>query len=122
MLATGFERLDRNGFAEARTMNSELIQTFGLIFVIAVYVLSAYPIYVMGQKTDSDHAWFAFVPILNLVLLLEIAGKDLWWLILFLIPCIGLIVWIIVWMAVAEEMDKPSWVGVLMLIPVVSFF
>jgi len=103
-------------------MNSELIQTFGLIFVIAVYVLSAYPIYVMGQKTDSDHAWFAFVPILNLVLLLEIAGKDLWWLILFLIPCIGLIVWIIVWMAVAEEMDKPSWVGVLMLIPVVSFF
>ena len=91
-----------------------------VIFAIVTYVVLAYPIYVMGNKTNSDHSWFAFVPILNVVLLLEIGGKDLWWIILFFVPCVNIIISIVVWMAVAEAMDKPAWLGVLMIIPVVN--
>ena len=97
--------------------------TGGMLWILFLltYLIVAYPIFVMGQKTDSDHAWFAFVPILNAVLLLEIAGKDLWWILLFLIPCVNIIVAIVVWMGVAEAMDKPAWVGVLVILPLVGW-
>jgi len=94
---------------------------FSLVLALVIYAVYAYPLYVMGQKTNSQHSWFAFVPILNMVLLLEIAGKDLWWILLFFIPCVNIIIAIIVWMAVAEAMNKPSWVGALMIIPGVNF-
>lgn len=101
-------------------MNQYISQSTSLIIAVAFYLILAFPLYAMGQKTDSTHSWFAFVPILNLVLMLEIAGKDLWWILLMLIPCVNIVVFIIVWMGIAEAMNKPSLLGLLMLIPVVN--
>ncbi|NOZ34944.1 MAG: hypothetical protein GXO80_06565 [Chlorobi bacterium] len=41
--------------------------------------------------------WAAIVPIYNLIVLIEITGKPLWWFILFLIPFVNyiFIVWVI---------------------------
>ena len=36
--------------------------------------------------------WAAIVPIYNIVVLLEIIGKPIWWIILFLIPFVNIIV------------------------------
>src|ERR1019366_10316382 len=102
-------------------MGQNAFQSIGLLFGIAAYILMAIPLYVMGQKTGSDNPWFAFVPILNIVLMLDIADKDLWWIILCLIPCVNIIIAIIVWMGIAEAMEKPSWLGILMLVPGVNF-
>jgi len=101
-------------------MNQSTIQMMSIVFGLAMYVLFAFPLYTMGQKVGAQNPWFAFVPFLNTVLALEIAGKDLWWIILFFIPCINVIVGVIVMMSIAEAMDKPSWLGVLILVPVVN--
>jgi len=95
--------------------------SFLVLIGVITYVVFCVPLYVMGQKTDSQHSWFAFVPILNIALLLEIAGKDLWWILLFFVPCVNVVVAVIVWMGVAEAMDKPGWLGILMLVPVVNW-
>lgn len=87
---------------------------------IALYIIFAIPLYVIGQKTGQDNPWFAFVPILNIILMLQIADKDLWWILLLLIPCVNVIIMVMVWMAIADAMEKPEWLGVLMLIPVVN--
>jgi len=87
------------------------------ILALAIYVLSALPLYVMGTKTDSQYPWFAFVPILNVFLFVEIAGKEWWWVLLMLVPCINLFVMIYLWMEVATAMNKPSWVGILTIVP-----
>ena len=102
-------------------MGQNNFQSIWLLFSIASYILFALPLYAMGQKTNSEHAWFAFVPILNIVLMLEIAGKELWWIILFLIPCVQIVFIVITWMAIAERMNKPSWLGILMLVPGINF-
>lgn len=101
-------------------MNDVISPALVLILVLAMYVLMAMPLYTIGEKTGSDHSWFAFVPILNLVLMLEVAGKELWWILLMFIPCINIFVLVMIWMGVAEAMDKPSWIGVLMLVPVLN--
>lgn len=50
--------------------------------------------------------WAAIIPIYNVIVLLEIAGKPLWWFILFLIPVVGLIVALFVCIAVARNFGK----------------
>ena len=61
-----------------------------------------------GNKVVTSNAWFAFVPILNILLLLEIARRKLWWIVLFLVPIVNIIVSILVCMEVADRMNKPS--------------
>lgn len=61
-----------------------------------------------------------FSTILNVLLMLNIAKKPLWWFILLIIPFVGLVVGIIVMMAVAEARNKPSWWGILMIVPLVG--
>ena len=92
-----------------------------LIFALAAYILLAFPLFAMRQKIGSSNAWFAFVPILNAVLLLEIAGKELWWILLFFVPCVNIIITAIVWKGVAERMEKPGWLSVIMLVPGINF-
>jgi hypothetical protein len=103
------------------TAAASAISTSMILFIaLGIYILMAFPLYTMGKKTGSTNAWFAFVPILNTILMLEIAGKELWWFILLLIPCVNIVVFVIVWMGIAEAMDKPGWLGVLMLVPVAN--
>ncbi|MFP4216446.1 MAG: DUF5684 domain-containing protein [Phycisphaerae bacterium] len=56
--------------------------------------------------------WAAIIPIYNLIVLLEVAGKDLWWIILFFIPFVNLIAMILVGIGVAENFGKSAGFGV----------
>ena len=99
-----------------------LQNTTSLIVGVACYILLAIPLYSLGQKAGKANAWFAFVPILNMLLLLDLADKELWWIILFFIPCIGWIVYMIAWASVAESVNKPSWMGYLCGLPCFNVF
>ena len=56
--------------------------------------------------------WAAIIPIYNLIVLLQIAGKPLWWFFLFLIPIVNLVMAILVCIAVAEKFGKGAGFGV----------
>jgi Family of unknown function (DUF5684) len=56
--------------------------------------------------------WAAIVPIYNVVVMLEIAGKPIWWLLLFFIPCVNIIISIVVSIAVAEAYGKSQAFGI----------
>lgn len=55
--------------------------------------------------------WGAIIPIYNVILLLEIAGRPLWWILLFLIPLVNFIFYIIVSMDVARNFGKGAGFG-----------
>lgn len=55
--------------------------------------------------------WGAFIPIYNLILLLEIAGRPIWWIILLFIPIVNLIVAIMIFGDVARKFGKGSGFG-----------
>ena len=90
---------------------------FNFLIVVAIYIYVAYSIMVIANRTNTENSWFAWVPILNLYLLCKIADKPGWWLILFLILLVNIVISIIVWMRIAEKMGKPSWLGILWVIP-----
>lgn len=102
-------------------MHDSLTGIVGFIFVIALYAYGAYSIQLLANKTNTPNAWMAWVPIINMFLLLKIAGKPGWWFILFLVPLVNIVIIAMVWMAVATAVGKANWLGILMLVPLVNF-
>ena len=75
-----------------------------IVFVIAgfwkVFVKAGHP------------GWAAIVPIYNIYILLKIAGKPGWWLLLFFIPVVSLVIMILVSIEVAKAFGKGGGFGV----------
>ncbi len=56
--------------------------------------------------------WAAIVPIYNIYILTQIAGKPAWWIILFFIPIVSLIAVILIGIAVAQNFGKGAGFGI----------
>src|SRR5688500_4942743 len=54
----------------------------------------------------GEPGWAAIIPIYNLYIILKIAGKPGWWLLLFIIPVVNFVVAIIVYIAFAQAFGK----------------
>jgi len=93
---------------------------FMFVILAAVYVYIGLALQTIAKKTNTENAWWAWVPILQVILMLNIAKKPIWWIILCFIPLVNIVIGIIVWMAIAEARNKPSWWGILLIVPVVG--
>ena len=60
----------------------------------------------------GQQGWLAIIPILNIYILIKIAGREGWWIILFLIPCINIVVAAIVYIDVAGKFGKSAAYGI----------
>jgi len=60
----------------------------------------------------GEPGWAAIVPIYNGIVLLKIAGKPVWWIILFLIPVVSFIIAIIVSIEVAKKFGQGTGYGI----------
>jgi hypothetical protein len=76
--------------------------------ILLLMVASLWKVFVKAGKPG----WAAIVPIYNLFVLAEIAGKPSWWGVLMLIPFVNFIVFIIVCLALAERFGKGAGFGV----------
>ncbi len=90
------------------------------VFVIAAYIYVSLATMTIATKTNTPNGWLAWIPIANVFLMLQIARKPLWWFILCLIPLVNIVIFILIWMAIAEARHKPSWWGILLIIPVLN--
>src|SRR5262249_55061821 len=71
----------------------------------AVIILTIAGLWGMFVKA-GEPGWAAIIPIYNTIVLLKIAGRPLWWFLLLLIPCVGFIFAIIIWIDVAKNFGK----------------
>lgn len=72
------------------------------LIVLLLVIIGMWKVFVKAGKPG----WAAIIPIYNMIVLLEIAGKPLWWFILMLIPFVNIIVIIIVLIALARNFGK----------------
>jgi hypothetical protein len=76
---------------------------FGLAFAVLM-IVSGWKIFTKAGKPG----WASIVPIYNIIVMLEIVGKPLWWIVLFLIPLVNFIAGIMVSIALAEKFGKST--------------
>lgn len=81
------------------------------IVIIALIVVQLAAWWRVFEKAGQP-GWAAIIPIYNLVVLMRVAGKPLWWIILLLIPLVNIIIWIIVSVAVANNFGKGTLFGI----------
>ena len=93
-----------------------------VVFVIglAFYAYFCLALYTIANKTHTENAWMAWIPIVHYFLMVNIAKKPAWWFLLFLVPFVNLVIAVIVWMAIAEVRGKPSWWGIMMIVPLMN--
>lgn len=82
----------------------------GLIY-LAIFVLIIAGFWKTFVKAGKP-GWAAIIPIYNIIVLLEIAGRPIWWIILFFIPIVSLVMVIIVGIDVAKAFGKGTGFGV----------
>jgi len=63
----------------------------GLGYGLIGHVIMAFALSKMAERKHIDNGWFAWIPVLNVILALQIARKPLWMIVLFLIPCINIV-------------------------------
>jgi Ca2+/Na+ antiporter len=93
---------------------------FILVVVLVTYIYMAICLQTIAKKTNTPDGWLAWIPIANCVLMLNIAHKPVWWIVLMLIPLVNIVIWIIVWMEIAKARGKPEWWGILTIVPVLN--
>jgi hypothetical protein len=92
-------------FSQDSSAAAGAIGTGMIIVWLAIMVLMIAALWKVFEKA-GEPGWAAIVPIYNLVVLLKIAGKPAWWVILMLIPFVNLIVGIIAMVAFAQAYGK----------------
>ena len=66
--------------------------------------------------------WACLIPIYNLIVMLEIAGKPVWWFLLFFIPVVNLVIMILVLAGLATNFGKGGgFVVGLILLPIIFY-
>lgn len=93
---------------------------FMFVVMIAFYIFYAICLMKIAKRTNTPNAWFAWIPILNIILMLQVAKKPIWWIILFLVPFVNIIFAILVWMGIAKAVNKPEWMGILVIVPIAN--
>jgi len=84
---------------------------FLIIIYIAVVVFEIAALWQVFAKADKP-GWAAIIPFYNYYVLLKVVGRPGWWLILYFIPIVNIVVWIIVAIDLAKSFAKSTGFGV----------
>ncbi len=103
---------------------SEVSSGPGIVFFIFYFAFVAFMIIVMWKifVKAGKPGWGCIVPIYNIILQLEIAGRPLWWIFLMFIPIVNFIIAIIITLDIAKAFGKGTGFGVgMILLPIIFY-
>ena len=88
-----------------------------IYFAFIIAVIAGW--WMMFEKA-GEAGWKSLIPIYNIIVLLKIVGREWWWVLLMLIPFVGLIIWIIVALDLAKVFGRGTGfaIGLIFLTPI----
>ncbi|MEM8641841.1 MAG: DUF5684 domain-containing protein [Cyanobacteria bacterium P01_G01_bin.54] len=78
------------------------------IAVIIAIIVGFWKVFAKAGKPG----WASLIPIYNVIVLLQIAGKPVWWILLFFIPIVNIIIAFMVNFGVAKNFGKGVGYGI----------
>ena len=76
-----------------------------LLIYLAFLVFEVAAFWIIFSKAGQP-GWAAIIPIYNIWVLLKVVGRPGWWIILFIVPLVSLVIWIIVALDLAKSFGK----------------
>ena len=87
-------------------------------FSVALTILAIAGMWKVFVKAKQP-GWAAIIPIYNVIVLLKIVNRPLWWFFLFLVPFVNFIMWLVVNYDLAKSFGKD--VGMMLLLTFLPF-
>jgi hypothetical protein len=78
-----------------------------LLLLLLLMLASLWKVFVKA----GEAGWKAIIPVYNVFILIQIAGKPWWWFLLLFIPGVNLIIWVLINIALAERFGKGALFG-----------
>jgi len=110
LLAAAFQEDTNPGRGGAGLIGALFGGAFFLVW-LAVIVLIFVSLWKIFEKAGKP-GWAGIVPIYNAIVLLEIVGRPIWWFVLLLVPCVGIVVGIILCIDLAKSFGKDAGYGI----------
>ena len=79
-----------------------------MLGILAVMVVSMWKVYTKAGQPG----WAAIVPIYNVIVLLQIIGRPLWWIALCMIPLVNMVIAFLIYIDLAKSFGKSTGFGV----------
>lgn len=91
------------------------------LFFIGLYLVFSWLLYrIACNAGQKETAWWAFIPIVNVFLMLKAAEKPMWWFLLCLVPLVNIVIIAMIWWKISEKCGQPGFWGILMLLPFIN--
>jgi hypothetical protein len=81
------------------------------VIYLAIIVVVIAGMWKMLEKANQP-GWGILIPIYNVILLLRVAGKPIWWIVLMIIPLVNIVPAILLPMAIARSFGKGTGFGI----------
>jgi hypothetical protein len=89
----------------------KLMSSFQTLFYLLLLFLWVIGVWTTFEKA-GEPGWAAIIPIYNGIVMLRIVRRPIWWLILWFIPFVNFIVWLIIGIDVAKAFGRGAGFGV----------
>lgn len=85
---------------------------FGSLIFAVLVIAGMWKAFIKAGKPG----WAAIVPIYNVIVMIQVAGRPVWWIFLLLIPLVNIIVEVIIALDIAKAFGKSVLFGIFGLI------
>jgi len=99
---------------------SALVFLIALVIGLALYLFICYCCKRICEKCGKDPGILIWIPIAQLVPMLQVAGMAIWMIVLFFIPIANIVVGIMMWAKICQARGKSPWLVIMMFIPIVN--
>ena len=87
------------------------MESMGALVYLGLIVLTFVSLWKIFEKAGKP-GWAAIVPIYNIIVLLEIVNKPVWWIVLMLVPLVNIVVAVLVYIELAKCFGKSAGFGI----------
>jgi hypothetical protein len=95
----------------ATTTTESSMSTTSWIIILAIALIGIIAMWRVFEKAKQP-GWASIIPIYNIYVLLKIANRPGWWLLLYLIPFVNIITHAVVSVDIAKAFGKSSTFGI----------
>jgi HEAT repeat protein len=85
--------------------------------LLVLHLVFGWSLSSLARRRGDPRSWWAWMPVLNLLLPFAMARRSLGWSALLAVPPLNVLVWATVWAEVFAEAGRRAWLGLLMAVP-----
>lgn len=100
---------DTAGAAEMGVIAAEIgVMIITYLALIILMIVGCWKVYVKANQPG----WGCIIPVYNVIVWLQVIGRPLWWIVLLLIPIVGIVFFVIVCLDMAKSFGKGAGYGI----------